>query len=298
MHRRFARALTAALIALLALKTSAQPSPPQGFLTQFEWAHNDALHGGLSAIALSADGQSLVLLSDQGAYATGHIARDGAGLISNVTLAPFAKLRALGDAPLAKGRNDSEGLAISADGTAYISFEGVARILRYDRLDGPAQNIAGHPDFDTMQTNSALEALAMDASGALYTMPERSGGETRPFPIYRLRGGVWDAELSLPREDGFMPVAADFGPDGQLYILLRQFHGLSGFSSKLIRAAVGEAALRDIEILFETPIGFHDNLEGLAIWRAAAGDLRATMVADDNFLPFLSSGLVEYRLPD
>jgi hypothetical protein len=50
--------------------------------------------------------------------------------------------------------------------------------------------------------------------------------------------------------------------------------------------------------MFQSPTGFHDNLEGVAIWRDTAGHLRATMVADNNFLPFLSSGLVEYQLPD
>lgn len=298
MHRRIARALGAALIAVMGLKSSAAPDAPQGFLTQFEWPSDDPLHGGLSGIEVSADGQSVVLVSDQGAYATGQISRDEAGLITSVSLAPFQLLRGLGDAPLATGRNDSEGLAIDAQGRAYISLEGVARLLRYDDLAGPAQNLPEHPDFARLQTNSALEALAIDAVGALYTMPERSGAETRPFPIYRFRAGVWDGKLSLPREDGFMPVGADFGPDGRLYILLRQFHGISGFSSKLIRTTVAEDALGAIEVLFESPVGFHDNLEGVAIWQHASGELRATMVADDNFLPFLSTGLVEYRLPN
>jgi hypothetical protein len=129
-------------------------------------------------------------------------------------------------------------------------------------------------------------------------MPERSGAVDRPFPIYRLRAGVWDTALSLPRPDGFMPVSADFGPDGRLYVLLRQFHGLMGFSSKLIRTTVGEDALGPIEVLFESAVGLHDNLEGLSVWRDGAGHLRASMVADNNFLPFLSSSIVEYTLPD
>lgn len=297
MPRRSFSALVA-IFAGLGLQGSAAPQPPAGFLSAYEIASDDPLFGGLSAVEVSGDGTQITLLSDQGAYSTGQITRDAAGVITAVTLAPFAKLRGKGAEPLAKGRNDSEGLAMGADGVAYISFEGVARVLRYARLDGPAENIAGHPDFDTMQANSSLEALAIDSDGALYTMPERSGAEDRPFPIYRLQAGVWDKKLTLPREAGYMPVAADFGPDGRLYILLRQFYGLSGFSSKLIRCTVSEDALGPIEVLFESAIGFHDNLEGLSIWRDGTGHLRATMVADNNFLPFLSSGLVEYQLPD
>ncbi|MDZ7906256.1 MAG: esterase-like activity of phytase family protein [Cypionkella sp.] len=298
MHRRFARALGAAIFAVMGLNPIAAQDAPQGFLTQFEWPSDDPLHGGLSGIEVSGDGQSVVLLSDQGAIATGQISRDTAGLITNITLSPFQLLKALGDAPLSDSRNDSEGLALDGQGRAYISFEGVARVLRYDDLAGSAQNMPDHPDFAGLQTNSALEALAVDADGTLYTLPERSGAEARPFPIYRLRAGVWDNKLSLPREAGFMPVGADFGPDGRLYILLRQFHGISGFSSKLIRMTVGEDALGPAEVVMQSRAGFHDNLEGVAIWQGAAGDLRATMVADDNFLPFLSTGLVEYRLPD
>ena len=297
MSRRSFSALVA-VFAVLGLQGSAAPQPPAGFLAQYELQSDDPLFGGLSAVEMSSDGMSLTLLSDQGSFATGTVTRDAAGVMTAVQLSPFARLKALGDAPLRAGRNDSEGLAIGADGVAYISFEGVARLLRYQRLDGPAENLEGHPDFPNLQNNSALEALAIDGQGTLYTLPERSGAANRPFPIYRLRAGVWDKKLALPRGDGFMPVAADFGPDGRLYILMRQFHGLLGFSSKLIRTTTGEDALGEIDVLFETAIGLHDNLEGLSVWRDGAGHLRASMVADNNFLPFLSSGIVEYTLPD
>ncbi len=36
--------------------------------------------------------------------------------------------------PQLKGRGDSEGLAIAPDGTAYVSFEGGARVLVYSNL--------------------------------------------------------------------------------------------------------------------------------------------------------------------
>jgi hypothetical protein len=297
MSRRSFSALVAAFAAL-GLQGSAAPKPPTGFVAAYELTSDDPLFGGLSAIDMSDDGGRLTLLSDQGSYTTGAVARNAAGHILVVTLAPFARLKALSNAPLSAGRNDSEGLAIGANGVSYISFEGVARLLRYKRLDGPAENLEGHPDFPGLQINSALEALAIDSDGALYTLPERSGAADRPFPIFRLRAGLWDKTLSLPRVGGFMPVSADFGPDGRMYILLRQFHGLRGFSSKLIRTTAGEDALGPIEVMFESAIGLHDNLEGLSIWRDGTGLLRASMVADNNFLPFLSSGIVEYTLTD
>ena len=298
MRRSSGVALGAALLVLAGLQGSAETKQPQGFLQQFEWSSNDPLLGGLSALELSDDGRNVTIVSDQGRWSQGQIARDPSGQITSVVLAPFVPLRGKGMEPLAKNRTDSEGLAIAPDGTAYISFEGVARVLRYRRLDGVAENLPSPPAFAKMQINSALEALAIGPDGALYTMPERSGNETRPFPIYRFKNGVWDDQLRLPRVAGYLPVGADFGPDGKLYILERQFHGLSGFSSRLARYQVGADALGAAQVLFETPTGFHDNLEGLSIWRDTQGHLRATMVADDNFLPFLSTGLVEYQLAD
>jgi hypothetical protein len=298
MRRRPFIAIIAAVLLPTGLQTSANPAPPAGFLTQFEWPSDDPLAGGFSALELSSDGTQITVISDRGTFSTGQISRDTQGMIAKVDLAPLRYLKGKTNTPLALKRNDSEGLAIAADGTAYVSFEGAARVLRYAKLDGVAENLPSPPAFEKLQINSALEALAIDADGTLYTIPERSGDEERPFPIYRFKDGAWDNTLALPRVAGFLPVGADFGPDGKLYVLERQFHGLSGFSSRLSRYAMGADKLGAAQVLMQSPVGFHDNLEGVSIWRDGAGVLRATMIADDNFLPFLSSGLVEYRLPD
>jgi hypothetical protein len=298
MRQRLAIAL--GLICALAwgLVGSAAPAPPPDLLSQYTWTMDDRYFGGLSALAVTPDGLGLTVLSDSGAYAQGRITRDDQGRITHVALAPFAALRGLGTAPLTKGRDDSEGLAIDAQGVAYISFEGVARVLRYARLDGPAENLPTPAAFARFPRNAALEALAIDAKGRLYTLPERSGGATKPFPIYRFANGQWDAQLSLPRDSAFLPVGADFGPDGRLYILQRQFHGIAGFSTRLIRVTVQDDQLGPIEVLLQTKTGDHGNLEGLSIWRNALGQLCASMVADNNYLPFLPTQIVEYRLPD
>lgn len=298
MFRRFVGALGAALLAFAGWQGSAVTQPPKGFLSQFEWPSDDPLLGGLSALELSDDGTKVTILSDRGAWSQGVIRRNAAGLIAGIDLGRFEPLKGKTDAPLAKGRTDSEGLAIGSDGTAYISFEGAARVLRYAGLGGPAQNLPSPTEFALMQVNSALEALAIGPDGALYTLPERSGNRAMPFVIYRFKNGVWDDDLSLPRYTDFLPTGADFGPDGKLYILEREFNGLTGFASRLTRYAIIRSGLGDAEVMFQSETGFHDNLEGVAIWRDKAGHLRATMVADNNFLPFLSSGLVEYQLPD
>ena len=188
---------------------------------------------------------------------------------------------------------DSEGLAIGADGRRWISFEGKARVRSETGPDGP--EVLPRPEaFPHMQFNSALEALAVDEAGALYTIPERSGRIDKPFPVYRWKDGQWTIPFSLPRRDNFLVTGADFGPDGRLYLLERDFAGI-GFRSRVRRFApdgTGE------EVLLETGVGVHDNLEGISVWRDDLGRIRLTMVSDDNFRFFQRTEFVEYALDE
>jgi len=283
----------------LALEGSAADRLPAGFLGSFVWQSDDARLGGLSGIEVSADGKRFVALSDRGGWTRGSFTRNAQGQITAITAQPVTLLRARGTAPLAGGRGDSEGLAIARDGTAYVSFEGrgLARVLRYDDLAGPAANLPSPPEFAALPLNNALEALAIGPDGALYTMPEGGGTESTPIPVWRYRKGQWDQPFTLPRLGAFLPVGADFGPDGALYLLERRFHGVLGFSSRVRRFVVRGDSADAGEVLLQTRPGQHDNLEGIAVWRDRDGAIRLTMIADDNFRFFQTTEIVEYRIP-
>ena len=138
-----------------------------------------------------------------------------------------------------------------------------------------------------------MEALAVDGRGNLYALPERFryGPDS---PLYRYNGSGWRLLARIPRTDGYLPVGADFGPDGQFYLLDRAFTGL-GFRSRVRRF---DPADWSGETLLETNTGRHDNLEGLAVWRDAGGAIRLTMISDDNFRFFQRTEIVEYRVSD
>lgn len=295
MPRRTRLGLTAGLLLALALESSAAIPPPAGFLSSYVLRSDNPALGGLSGIEIGEDGLHFTALSDRSHFVTGDIRRNDQGRIAEVTLGPMPVLRGKGSNPLAPGRNDSEGLAIAPDGTVFVSLEGVPRVLRYRRLDGPAENLPSPPDFARMSKNGALEALAVDAAGRLYTLPEEAGAGG--FPVFRFAGNRWSHVFDLPRDGAFLPVGADFGPDGRLYILERQFHGIAGFSSR-VRALTltGAGTLATIETVMQSPTGLHDNLEGLSVWADAQGRLRLTMVADDNFMPWQRSEIVEYTI--
>ena len=304
--------IAAALLVALGLQGSASPSPVPGYVGTFRWLMADARFGGFSAIDLSADGTRFTALNDRGAFVQGLLRRAADGTISAVEAGPILRLKSNTDKPIAPGRNDSEGVAVAPDGTTYVSFEGVARVLRYCDITGHAENLPTPPEFAEFPHNASLESLAIDAHGALFTIPEEVtyakpirlltgqkanlGG--RDFPVWRFAAGEWAQPFDLPRDGGFLPVSADFGPDERLYVLERSFHGIAGFASRVRSFNVDADGLTDRQLHLQSPTGLHGNLEGLSVWRDQSGAIRLTMISDDNFLSLLRTEIVEYRLAD
>lgn len=262
-------------------------------LGTFVWDERWEGFGGFSAIEVAADGQSFTMLSDRALLVTGRFRRDESGAVSGVEAVARERVLDPGGNRLPGLRGDSEGLAIAADGTVYISLEGDVRVRVQGRDGLPPALLPSHPDFGRMRRNRALEALAVDAQGVLYTLPERPLAGEGSFPVYAFRAGAWEVAFRLPLREGLAVAGADVGPDGRLYLLERDLQGL-GFRIGLRRVnldGTGE------EVLLTTATGTHDNLEGLAVWQDQDG-LRATMIADDNFRFFQRTEIVDYRLPD
>lgn len=296
MFRRPVRKLILLLV-LVGFRGSAGPLPASGFLQALDFHRDEAKFGGFSALHVRPDGRDFVALSDDGIYVTGVFTRDGSDRITGFTASPVTELRRADGKPLLHYQSDSEGLAIAPDGTVFVSFESPARVWRYDTLGGLPVKLPDARDFAKMQNNRELEALAIDAKGTLYTIPEATDAESTPFPVYRFRSGAWDQPFGFPRRGGFMVSDATIGPDGRFYVLEREFLGPAGFASRIRRFDLTDTQLSGETMVLQTDPGAHDNLEGLAIWRDAKG-LRATMVSDDNFLAVFRSEIVEYRLPD
>ncbi len=89
---------------------------------------------------------------------------------------------------------------------------------------------------------------------------------------------------------------ADFGPDGRLYVLERDFSWMGGFASRIRRFTLGPDGFDAGETLLETGMGSTDNFEGISVWRDADGGTRITLIADDNFFALQSTAIAEYRL--
>lgn len=286
--------LALALAVGLAAAQATSPGPRMELDNRIVWSSSEPGFGGFSAIEVLDDGAGFLAISDRGRWASGRFERAG-GRIEGAELTGIGRLRGVNGKPLPGGsQSDAEGMAVDASGRVYVSFEGFHRIRRYDEIEGPAAEVPSHPDFRRLQQNSALEALAIDADGVLYTIPERSGKVDRPFPVYRLRNGVWDKELEIPRSGEFLVAGADFGPDGRLYVLERAFAWYSGFATRVRRYELGPHGFDAGLTLLESSFGSVDNYEGISVWRGDGGEIRVTLIADDNFFALQSTAIAEY----
>ena len=285
--------LALALVAGCGAVASVDAAPSVEYLGRHVWRGAGADFGGFSGLELGDDGSRFWAVSDGGTLWMGRLRRDATG-IAGVEVESQRRLKTSRGAPVEGRIADAEGLALAPGGTLYVSFEGLARVAGYPDPDGPATRIPRPREFDGLQRNSSLEALAIGPDGTLYTLPERSGRADLPFPVYAFDGARWSVPFSLPRRGPFLPVGADIGPDGLFYLLERDFTGL-GFRSRVRRFDLSGGSE---ETLLETGTGTHDNLEGISVWRDPQGAIRLTMVADDNYKFFQTTEFVEYRVTD
>tara|TARA_R110002051_G_scaffold218784_2_gene282591 strand:+ start:4684 stop:5544 length:861 start_codon:yes stop_codon:yes gene_type:complete len=283
------------LLALLLLAGCSQvPLSATKFLSETVWTSSEANFGGFSGLEVSDDGRSISTVTDRGiGIVRATLVRED-GIITGISNASRTLL------PNPRGHRrpiwaDSEGLAIAPDGTIFVSTEGPRHTVYAFAPDASqATALPQHPDFPRLQNNSSLEALAIGPDGALYTLAERSGRATRPYPVYRFKGGIWDIPFQIPRRGSHLVVGADIGPDNRLYVLERHFTGI-GFKSRVRRFNMDGSGEKT---LLDTANGTHDNLEGISVWRDAEDRLRMTMISDDNFKFFQETQIVEYLIND
>ncbi|MFV0492941.1 MAG: esterase-like activity of phytase family protein [Pseudorhodobacter sp.] len=301
MRKRAGLALIAGAFLLTAfLNGRGGPEGPAAFLGSYPWDEDDPRFGGFSALELNEDGTYFTAISDRGAWIKGRILRDEAGLITAIDADVMEPLKGKDGKVLRGRRGDAEGLAIAPDGSIIVSFENVIRLQRHTALDSPAEILPPHPDFDTMPSNYALEALAIGPDGTFYTLPEDMATSDGSIPVYRFCNGAWGQHLSIPKRGDFKPVGADFGPDGRLYILERAFsplYAVFGFSNRVRSFLPGKQGLGDERHEMQSALGRFDNHEGLAIWRDEGGAIRLTMISDNNRNALQRTEFVEYRLP-
>ena len=293
-----ARQLIAVIGALVSLNGTCEANGTAELIHTYRWSADIENFGGYSGLWVSDDGSAFKTVSDRGRFVEGTFQRRG-DAISDVAVERSGDIRErLGREAPDGFMEDAEGLDLAPDGSIILSFEGHHRVRRWTDFREEPELLHPIRFFYHLQSNSGFEAVTVDADGVIYAVPERSGRWEKPFPVWRLRAGVWDDELSLRRRDRYLVVGADFGPDGRLYLLEREFTWYAGFRNRIRRFVLRSEGFDDGTTLLETEFAEFDNFEGISVWQAADGRLVATLISDDNFSPLQATVIAEFRLPD
>lgn len=263
--------------------------------------------GGLSSLRIGADGARIIAVTDRGNWLRARIVyRDGRPVaIADAEMAPV-----LGPdgRPVATRRNwyDTEALA-EHGGTLYVGIERAHEILRFDYgrdgLRARGQPIAVPPGVKALPHNRGIECLivpskGMPLAGTLIAISERGldpAGNIVGFLI-----GPPGGTFSLKRNDEFDVSDCAVTPRGDLLILERRFSWTRGLAVRIRRvplARIAPRALIDGPELIFADMGYQvDNMEGIAVHRAADGALVLTLISDDNFSALQRTLLLQFTL--
>lgn len=296
MHLCCRRALGAILSICLLAAGAPAPAVTLEHVGTFIWRDSDPTFGGFSGIEISQDGTGFYALSDRAWLYWGNVQRAADGRITGMAIEGRTNLKDTLGRPLRPGYlGDSEGLAVGDDGTIWVSFEGLDRVASYATPDAPATRHRRPPPIPGVRSNTGLEGLAIRDDNQIIAIPEASADPDTPFPVMALQDNRWSKVGEIRRDPRWLMVAADFGPDGLLYVLERDFQGILGFSSRIRRMTLGTEGIGQDQIVLTTRPMQHDNMEGLSVWHDGQG-IRLTLIADDNFLFVQRTEVAEYRL--
>ncbi|MDQ0456555.1 esterase-like activity of phytase family protein [Rhizobium paknamense] len=264
--------------------------------------------GGWSSIRFRDDGRHFIGVLDTGHWLSGEIERDAAGRLSGLTGLSIAAMRdRAGKTNAAKAEMDAESLAIRGD-KIYVGFERRHRIDQYP-LEGfetarPERSLPLPFPRSVLASNQSLETLtasppAGPLGGGLVTVTERSLDEN---------GQLWAGIVDGPKTGSFKVAHPDdfdvtdgaWLPNGDLLLLERRFHLLTGLAIRIVRLRgkdIAAGAEVKGETLMQADAGFEiDNMEGLDVIDKGQGDLRLILVSDDNNSPLQRSLMLEFRL--
>ena len=269
--------------------------------------------GGISSLAISADGVRFLAITDEGSWLTGRIAYDGNGRIAALDDVCIAPMLGEDGKPLdGKAEADAESLAIISgetdDGIVAVGFERDPRIWGY-RLGetGFASKPLPAPTPDDLKAapnNGGLEALAsLDARHLLLLTEDyldeagnSAGWISQPANMQDVQ---YD-QFALKRIPPFAPTDARLMPDGDILVLERSYTPIGGPGMQLRRIARADlkaGATVDAETLAQLGAGYSiDNMEGLAVRAGEDGETLIYVISDDNFNPLQRTILLLFAL--
>jgi hypothetical protein len=267
--------------------------------------------GGLSDLAVSADGREILAISDGGSWLRAKLTYDEAGNLARLNAVEMAPMLNSAGRPIRGGARDAEGLTLERPndlrGPVIVSFERRVRVLRYDLSRGFSALPETVPIGDwvrPLSTNAQLEAVTLFNPDTLLVFGEsRIGSEDirGALEAYPGNGQPQTRRLSVVPHDPFSVTGAANAPDGGIFLLERRYSLIGGVGMELrhvTESEVHEGARLDGQVLAN--LSFQDanidNMEGLAVRRGPKGETLLYMISDNNFSPLQRTLLLMFEL--
>jgi len=274
------------------------------YLAGFELFSSASSFGGLSGLAISADGQSLDAVSDRGNYLTARLTHDTEGRLKAVDSWHSIPILTNSGRPARGAQGDAEAIVIDTDGTKLISFEGRHRIRRYASSNGgattgPGEQVQVPPELANAPFNGGLEAMTLLPDGTLMALTEYFENPDGSVKGWLMKNGSV-APISYEARDGFSPTDMATLPNGDVLVLERKF-SLTNMAGRIRRLRLadlepGRTLTGPVIAEIGHPLTV-DNFEGLAVRRGPKGGILLYLLSDDNFLLFQRTLLLQFRLP-
>ncbi|HEY7608236.1 MAG TPA: esterase-like activity of phytase family protein [Alphaproteobacteria bacterium] len=265
----------------------------------------DARFGGFSALHVSADGATLLAVSDRGAWLRLALSYDRAGRLAGATRAEMGALIGEDGRPLTGSDGDAEALAVLADGSMLVAFERRHRILHYPEVVPPfSKPPVPFPipeGLDAAPPNAGLETLAHVGRGFLVAIAERMTSGGGALAAWVGRGGVWEP-FGYVRKPGMRVSDAALLPGGDLLVLEHRYSAQTGSVVRFVRLArntiVPRRRVEGRELALIEPPLTTENFEGVSIRRGEGRDALIYVISDDNFNPLQRTLLMMFAVKE
>jgi len=277
------------------------------FVAGLALTSSESAFGGLSGLHISKDGTKLLAVSDQGSWLSAVLTYDGMKVMG-LDEARMAPIPGPDGKPLAsKYEQDAEGLDVTDDGLACVSFERHHRVWCYDLarqgFDAPAIPIDIGGMGEELDDNGGLETLvilhnAMDAP-ALFTIAEKADETSGAMPAAHI-GKDWVNRARVKAEPPFSITDGKMRSNGNLILAERRYSPLAGVGLRLREIEAGfletETPLEGRELLNVGQAYSIDNMEGLALVETEEGRTFLFLLSDDNFNAMQRTLLLQFEL--
>ncbi|NNE23695.1 MAG: hypothetical protein HKN11_13910 [Rhizobiales bacterium] len=272
-------------------------------------ASSDPRFGGFSGLEISPNGKRIIAVSDQGWWLAADLNHHDEQLIgvSNARMAPI--LTKSGKRSGKKSKRDAEALAAfdarKTDGPLLVGFESRERVELFDLtksgLKARPRLIRSPKAISSGPRNGELESLARIWEGPFASW-YLAVSEKNFDPAGNIRGWRWKGsqtvEFAIVRHEDYRITDIAVLPGGRDIVTLER----SFSSGSLPGMAVRRFSLKDLKprrpakglklLEARQPFFAIDNMEGLAVHQAKNGEIRLTMISDDNYNRWVQSTLL------